>query len=74
MLFRSLDGVRQIRQQLVVAKNRRAAIRHAIAGARRGDIVLIAGKGHETYQDVKGVRRPFSDVTVARAALQRWGA
>ena len=69
-----LDGVRQIRQQLVVAKNRRAAIRHAIAGARRGDIVLIAGKGHETYQDVKGVRRPFSDVTVARAALQRWGA
>jgi UDP-N-acetylmuramoyl-L-alanyl-D-glutamate--2,6-diaminopimelate ligase len=67
-----LDGVRGIREKLAVAKDRRAAIRHAIADARRGDIVLIAGKGHETYQEVKGVKRPFSDIAVARAALRGW--
>jgi UDP-N-acetylmuramoyl-L-alanyl-D-glutamate--2,6-diaminopimelate ligase len=69
-----LDGVRQIRQKLAVARDRRAAIRHAIAHARRGDIVLIAGKGHETYQEVKGIRRPFSDAVVAREILRRWHA
>jgi UDP-N-acetylmuramoyl-L-alanyl-D-glutamate--2,6-diaminopimelate ligase len=67
-----LDGVRGIREKLAVAKDRRAAIRHAVADARRGDIVLIAGKGHETYQEVKGVKRPFSDIAVARAALRGW--
>jgi len=64
--------VRGIREKLAVAKDRRAAIRHAVADARRGDIVLIAGKGHETYQEVKGVKRPFSDIAVARAALRGW--
>ncbi len=67
-----LDGVRGIREKLAVAKDRRAAIRHAVADARRGDIVLIAGKGHETYQEVKGVKRLFSDIAVARAALRGW--
>ena len=54
--------------------DRRRAIRSAINKARRGDVVLIAGKGHETYQEVKGVRRPFSDIEVARAALRGWAA
>ena len=65
-----LSGVRGIRQKLVVTKNRGAAIRHAISDARRGDVVLIAGKGHEDYQEVKGIRRPFSDMAMARAALR----
>jgi murE/murF fusion protein len=38
---------------------------------RPADVVLLAGKGHEDYQEVAGVRRPFSDVAEARAALQR---
>ena len=54
--------------------DRRRAIKRAIRKARRGDIVLIAGKGHETYQEVQGVRRPFSDIAVARAALERYAA
>lgn len=41
---------------------------------KRGDVVLVAGKGHETYQEVGGVRRPFSDVEVARTALKEWAA
>jgi len=52
-----------------IEPDRRAAIVSAVAGARRGDIVLVAGKGHETYQEIRGVRRPFSDAAVAREAL-----
>ncbi len=51
--------------------DRRLAIRRALAEARRGDIVLIAGKGHERYQEVRGVRRRYSDAVVVRAALAR---
>jgi UDP-N-acetylmuramoyl-L-alanyl-D-glutamate--2,6-diaminopimelate ligase len=54
--------------------DRRRAIRSAIGHARRGDVVLVAGKGHENYQEVKGVRRPFSDAALARSALARWTA
>ncbi len=50
-------------------EDRAAAIRRAIADARSGDVVLLAGKGHEPYQEIRGVRRPFSDVDEARAAL-----
>ena len=49
--------------------DRRAAIEHAIALARPGDLVLIAGKGHETYQEVGGRVLPFDDGRVAREAL-----
>ena len=47
------------------------AIAHALAEAAPADVVLIAGKGHEDYQEAAGVRRPFSDVVEARAALRR---
>jgi UDP-N-acetylmuramoyl-L-alanyl-D-glutamate--2,6-diaminopimelate ligase len=49
--------------------DRRAAIRRAIEGAQPGDVVLIAGKGHEKYQVVGDRTLPFDDVEVARAAL-----
>ncbi len=52
-----------------VIEAREEAIRAAITEAGARDIVLIAGKGHEDYQEVLGVRRPFSDVAEARAAL-----
>lgn len=52
-----------------VIEAREEAIRAAITEAGARDIVLIAGKGHEDYQEVHGVRRPFSDVAEARAAL-----
>jgi UDP-N-acetylmuramoyl-L-alanyl-D-glutamate--2,6-diaminopimelate ligase len=64
-----LPGVRGAH---AVRVDRRAAIRAAIGAAGAGDVVLIAGKGHEPYQEVAGVRRPFSDVEEARAALEAW--
>ena len=49
--------------------DRGAAIREAIATAEGGDVVLVAGKGHEDYQETKGARVHFSDAEVATAAL-----
>ncbi len=51
--------------------DRRAAIEKAIRDARAGDLVLIAGKGHEAYQVIGERTLPFDDVEVARAALAR---
>jgi len=62
-------GARAARRDIEIVADRGGAIRRAVAQARRGDVVLLAGKGHETYQEVRGVRRPFSDATVAREAL-----
>jgi UDP-N-acetylmuramoyl-L-alanyl-D-glutamate--2,6-diaminopimelate ligase len=55
-------------------EDRQVAIFSAIHQARPGDVVLIAGKGHETYQEIAGSRHPFSDLEVARAALAEWQA
>jgi len=55
-----------------VERDRRAAIRRAVGGAGPGDIVLVAGKGHEPYQEIDGVRHPFDDADVARGALEEW--
>ena len=48
-----------------------AAIDRAVREAQARDVVLLAGKGHEDYQEIAGVRRPFSDFDQARAALRR---
>lgn len=58
-----------IRAQIHVEPDRRAAIKLALAQARPGDIVLIAGKGHEDYQIVGDVKHPFDDRLVARELL-----
>ena len=50
--------------------DRRDAIVQAIALAATGDVVLIAGKGHEKYQEIGGRTLPFDDVAVAREALE----
>jgi UDP-N-acetylmuramoyl-L-alanyl-D-glutamate--2,6-diaminopimelate ligase len=52
-----------------IIRDRRAAICRAIAGASSGDVVLIAGKGHETWQLVGSEKLPFSDQDAARSAL-----
>jgi UDP-N-acetylmuramoyl-L-alanyl-D-glutamate--2,6-diaminopimelate ligase len=54
----------------IVERDRAAAIRRAIGEAGPGDIVLVAGKGHEPYQEIHGVKHPFDDTLVARAVLE----
>jgi UDP-N-acetylmuramoyl-L-alanyl-D-glutamate--2,6-diaminopimelate ligase len=53
-----------------VERDRRRAIALALAGTNSGDVVLVAGKGHEAYQEVNGVRTPFDDLSVARELLE----
>ena len=58
-----------------VIEDRQQAIHDAVRDAAAGDVILIAGKGHEDYQEVAGIKRAFSDVLQAQAALrQRDGA
>jgi UDP-N-acetylmuramoyl-L-alanyl-D-glutamate--2,6-diaminopimelate ligase len=71
------DIVRQImfgfscREQVIIERDRASAIQMAISSAQHGDVVLIAGKGHESYQDVGGQRMEFSDIEQARLALSQ---
>lgn len=55
-----------------IEPDRARAIFEAVGGARAEDIVLIAGKGHEDYQEIGGRRLPFSDAAVAEKALGAW--
>ena len=58
--------------QVVVEPDRARAIAHALGAAAPHDVLLIAGKGHENYQEVAGQRLPFSDLAQLRQALGRW--
>jgi UDP-N-acetylmuramoyl-L-alanyl-D-glutamate--2,6-diaminopimelate ligase len=60
------------RDRVIVDLDRASAICQAVHHSSAGDVVLLAGKGHETYQDAAGVRTPFSDVAEAKAALRSW--
>jgi len=58
----------------VIERDRARAIGRALREARTGDVLLIAGKGHETYQQDAAGKHPFDDMAVARAALDHWEA
>jgi UDP-N-acetylmuramoyl-L-alanyl-D-glutamate--2,6-diaminopimelate ligase len=67
-----LDGIPAGRAEAM--EDRQVAIFSAVHQAAAGDVVLLAGKGHETYQEIAGSRHPFSDREVAAAALAEWEA
>lgn len=58
-------------ERALVEVDRAQAIERVVQQAAAQDVVLIAGKGHEDYQEVQGVKRPFSDRVQARSALQQ---
>lgn len=66
-----LPGIERHTKNYRVLVDRGEAIAHALHYARPGDTVIIAGKGHETYQEVKGKTLPFDDREVAREILRR---
>ena len=55
-----------------MVEDRAEAIAQTIAQAAAEDVVLLAGKGHETEQEIRGQRYPFDDATHAKAALVAW--
>ena len=64
------EGMKQTQGKYVIIENRREAIRYALKMGREGDVIILAGKGHETYQDVMGVKRPFDEKVVVRELLE----
>ena len=64
--------VEGLSRPIVVEVDRERAILQAIRHADAGDIVLIAGKGHEQFQEILGVRNPFSDEAIAKQALEKF--
>jgi UDP-N-acetylmuramoyl-L-alanyl-D-glutamate--2,6-diaminopimelate ligase len=73
-----LDGVLSVpagdRARIVVEPDRAAAISYAVSLARSGDVVVVAGKGHETGQYIAGTVLPFDDREVTAAAIARRAA
>jgi len=75
ILLQIVAGLKGSQARVKVIEDRRAAIAHAVRQADPRDVILIAGKGHEDYQEVMGVKHHFSDSEEAAAALaQRAGA
>lgn len=63
------DGIRKNNYQIIV--DRATAIKHAITNATVNDIILVAGKGHELYQEIKGIKYKFSDFDVTREVMKK---
>ena len=69
ILLQIVAGLDGSQARFKVIEDRRAAIAHAVRNADARDVILIAGKGHEDYQEIRGVKHHFSDVEEASAAL-----
>jgi UDP-N-acetylmuramoyl-L-alanyl-D-glutamate--2,6-diaminopimelate ligase len=69
----ALVGIRRTDVAHIVEPDRAAAIARALKQAREGDMVILAGKGHETYQVLKDKTIPFDDRVVAREVLKGYG-
>ena len=66
-------GIKPTGAPYVVIENRREAIRYAMQMGRPGDVIVLAGKGHETYQDIGGQKLPFDEKVVVRELLREMG-
>ena len=71
LILRSIEeGMKKTDGPYVIIENRREAIRYALEMGREGDVIILAGKGNETYQDIMGVKRPFDEKVVVRELLE----
>ena len=64
------EGIKHTGCEYVVIENRREAIRYALLNAKASDVVVLAGKGHETYQEICGVKHPFDEKVVVAELLE----
>ena len=70
ILYAIEEGIKPTGGKYTVIENRREAIRYALQMGRDGDIIVLAGKGHETYQEIMGVKRPFDEKVVVAELLE----
>ena len=67
------EGVLKVSKKYVIVEERAEGIRYALTLAKKGDVVLIAGKGAEKYQDVLGIKTPYNDKDTAINILRESG-
>ena len=65
------EGIKPTGGEYICIENRRDAIRYAIQNAHPDDIIVLAGKGHETYQEINGVKHPFDEKIVVKELLEQ---
>lgn len=65
-----IPGVEKSGCEYTVIENRREAIRFAMTHAEKDDVIVLAGKGHEPYQDIMGVKHPFDEKVIVKEILQ----
>ncbi|MBR5546167.1 MAG: UDP-N-acetylmuramoyl-L-alanyl-D-glutamate--2,6-diaminopimelate ligase [Clostridia bacterium] len=68
------EGMKRTDGEYVLIENRREAIRHALEMGCEGDVIILAGKGNETYQDIMGVKYPFDEKVVVQELLDEMRA
>ncbi|QKO30902.1 UDP-N-acetylmuramoyl-L-alanyl-D-glutamate--2,6-diaminopimelate ligase [Caproicibacterium lactatifermentans] len=66
-------GLKKTTGKYIVVPDRKQAIKYCIDNAQKGDVVVLAGKGHEDYQEIKGVKYPFDERDVIHDILQEEG-
>lgn len=66
-----LEGIKNTKCPYVVIENRMEAIKYALKNAQKGDVILLAGKGHETYQEINGVKYPFDEKQIVEELLEK---
>lgn len=64
------EGIKTTECEYTVIENRREAIRYALKFAQKDDVVVLAGKGHETYQEINGVKYPFDEKVIVAELLE----
>jgi UDP-N-acetylmuramoyl-L-alanyl-D-glutamate--2,6-diaminopimelate ligase len=65
-----VEGMKQTEGAYICIENRREAMRYALENAKPDDLIILAGKGHETYQEIHGVRYPFDEKEVVGELLK----
>ena len=64
------EGIQETACPYVMIENRREAIRHALEIGKPGAVIALCGKGHETYQEINGVKHPFDEKVVVAELLE----
>lgn len=64
------EGIDKTKGDYVIVPNRKEAIKYCIENAKSGDMILLAGKGHEDYQEIKGVKYPFDERLIVSEILK----
>lgn len=67
------SGVKETNCEYKIISDRKEAINYALSNAKENDIILIVGKGHEKYQDIQGVKYPFSEEDIIKEFIDNYG-